>query len=133
MRTRKDNIDNHYIKDIPQNEKQEIIKNIPEQNTKPSLSPYQKHLSNNRTYYQKNKETIINWLKEYNKSIPKEDVNRKRILYYLNGDKGIETGLKNRQWSNTIFNILMEYIHNINFVYFYSYCLMVSQQIVFLS
>ena len=30
MRTRKDKIDTHYIKDIPQNEKQNIFKNIPE-------------------------------------------------------------------------------------------------------
>ena len=30
MRTRKDKIDDHYIKVISQNEKQEIIKQIPE-------------------------------------------------------------------------------------------------------
>ena len=87
MRTRKDKIDDHYFKDIPQHDKQEIIKNIPEPDTKPSLSPYQKQLINNKTYYQKHKKDIINRVKEYNKQIPKDEVSRKRILYYLNGDE----------------------------------------------
>ena len=94
MRTRKDKIDDHYIKDIPQNEKQNIIKQIPEPEIKTSLSPYKKKLSNSRTYYKKNKETIINRVKEYNKSIPKEEVAKKRILYYLNGDESYRNRIK---------------------------------------
>ena len=94
MRTRKDKIDDHYIKILPQNEKQEIIKQIPEPNTKPTLSPYQKQLNNNKSYYQRNKEEIINRVKEYNKQIPKQDVNKKRILYYLNGDETYKDKIK---------------------------------------
>ena len=74
MRTRKDKIDTHYIKDIPQNEKDELIMQIPEPITIPILSPYQKQLSNNRTYYQKNKESITNRVKEYNKLLSKDEV-----------------------------------------------------------
>ena len=39
MRTRRDKNEDHYIKILPQNEKQEIIKQIPEPILKPSLSP----------------------------------------------------------------------------------------------
>ena len=53
MRTRKDKIDTHYIKDIPQNEKQELIENIPKPDTNPLVSPYQKQLNNSKSYYQK--------------------------------------------------------------------------------
>ena len=49
---------------------------------------------NNKTYYQKNKEEIINRVKEYNKSIPKEEVAKKRILYYLNGDETYRNRIK---------------------------------------
>ena len=94
MRTRKDKIDDHYIKDIPLNEKQELIKQIPEPNTKPTLSPYQKQLNNNKTYYQKHKEDIINRVEQYNKLIPKEEINKKRILYYLNGDEEYKNKIK---------------------------------------
>ena len=77
MRTRKDKIDNNYIKILPSHEKQELIKNIPDPITKPILSPYQKQLNNNRSYYQKHKEDIINRVNEYNKQIPKEEINEK--------------------------------------------------------
>ena len=109
MRTRKDKIDDHYIKILPQNEKQNIIKNIPEPNTKPTLSPYQKQLNNNKTYYQKNKENIINRVKEYNKQIPKEDVNRKRILYYLNGDETYRNKIK----QSTIDKYNIQYVNGV--------------------
>ena len=58
MRTRRDKIDDHYIKILPQKEKQEIFKKIPELYLKPSLSPYERQLNNNKSYYQKNKEDI---------------------------------------------------------------------------
>ena len=60
MRTRKDKIDYHYIKILPQDEKQEIIKkNIPEPNLKPLLSPYQKQLKNNSYIIKEIKKTLL--------------------------------------------------------------------------
>ena len=94
MRTRKDKIDTHYIQDIPQNVKQELIKNIPIPDTTPSLSPYQKQMNNSKSFYQKNKEEIINRVKQYNKSRPKEEVDKKRILYYLSGDESYRNRIK---------------------------------------
>ena len=57
-------IDDHCIKEISPNEKQELIKNIPEPILKPSLGPYEKQLNNNKSYYQKHKGDIINRVKE---------------------------------------------------------------------
>ena len=57
------------------------------------MSPYQRQLNNNKLYYQKNKESIIK-KKEYNQQIPKEEVNRKRIIYYLNGDETYRNKIK---------------------------------------
>ena len=53
MRTREDKIDDHYLKILPQREKQENIKKIPEIDLKPSLSPYERQLNNSKSYYQK--------------------------------------------------------------------------------
>ena len=47
-------------------------------------------LNKKKTYSQKDQEDIINRVKNYNKQIPKEEVNIKRILYYLNGDDTYE-------------------------------------------
>ena len=33
-------------------------------------------------------------MKEYNQKIPKEEVNRKKILYYLNNDSSYQTKIK---------------------------------------
>ena len=95
LRTRKDKIDDNYIKILPQKEKQEILNEIaePKISLNPSLSPYQRQLNNNKLYYQKNKESIIQ-KKEYNQQIPKEEVNRKRIIYYLNGDETYRNKIK---------------------------------------
>ena len=96
MRTRKDKIDDNYIKILPQKEKQEILNEMsePKINLKPKISPYERQLNNNKSYYQKNKEDIIKRVKEYNQQIPKEEVNRKRILYYLNGDETYRNKIK---------------------------------------
>ena len=58
------------------------------------MSPYQRQLNNNKLYYQKNKESILKKVKEYNQQIPKEEVNRKRIIYYLNGDETYRNKIK---------------------------------------
>ena len=96
MRTRKDKIDDNYIKILPQKEKQEILNEMsePKINLKLKISPYERQLNNNKSYYQKNKEDIVKRVKEYNQQIPKEEVNRKRILYYLNGDETYRNKIK---------------------------------------
>ena len=67
------------------------------------MSPYQRQLNNNKLYYQKNKESILKKVKEYNQQIPKEEVNRKRIIYYLNGDETYRNKIK--QSTNDKYNI----------------------------
>ena len=57
-------------------------------------SPYKKQLLNNQAYYQKNKEAIIERVKLNQSKIPKEEINRKRILYYLNGDETYSSRIK---------------------------------------
>ena len=96
MRTRKDKIDDHYIKILPQKEKHIILNEIKEAeiNLKPYSSLYERHLNNNKSYYQKNKKSIIKRVKEYNHQIPKEEINRKRILYYLKGDENYHKRIK---------------------------------------
>ena len=81
LRTRKDKIDDNYIKILPQKEKQEILKGEPKINLEPKISPYQRQLNNNKSNYQIHKEDIIKRVKEYNKDIPKEEVNRNG--YYI--------------------------------------------------
>ena len=49
-------------------------------------TPYQKQLSRNQKYYEENKQKVLTKQKEYQDSIPKQDKNRAKILYYLNSD-----------------------------------------------
>ena len=85
-----------------------IIKKIPEPDLKPSLSPYERQL-NNKSYYQKNKENIIKRVKEYNQQIPKDEINKKRILYYLNGDETYKNKIK----QETIKKYNIQYINGV--------------------
>lgn len=89
MRTRKDKIDEAYIKILPKEEKQEILNDIslPDISLKQKSNTYNKQLINNKIYYNKNRERIIERVKKNQSSKPKEEINRKRILYYLNGDE----------------------------------------------
>ena len=47
---------------------------------------YNKHLENNRIYYNKNKEEILQKQKAYHGSLDKKEQARKKILYFLNND-----------------------------------------------
>lgn len=97
MRTRKDKIDDNYIKILPKQDKQEIIDDVNADSTKPKrekINPYQKHLDNNKRYYEKNKNQIIERIKKNQASKPKEEINRKRIIYYLNGDDTYKNKVK---------------------------------------
>ena len=94
LRSSKDKIDENYIKILPQEEKQEILNGVIRINIKPKISPYERQLNNNKLYYQKKKESIVKKVKEYNQKIPKEEVNRKKILYYLNNDSSYQTKIK---------------------------------------
>jgi len=104
MRTRKDKIDEAYIKILPKQDKEEILKEISvnkelEEETqevikKEKVNPYKKQLENNKNYYQRNKEKIIERVKQNQAGKPKEEINRKRILYYLNGDENYITKIK---------------------------------------
>lgn len=98
MRTRKDKIDDAYIKILPQENKNEVLNNIIENIstlTNGSLKDtYNKQLINNKTYYNKNKEAIIERVKKNQASKPKEEIARKRILYYLNGDQTYKDRVK---------------------------------------
>ena len=98
MRTRKDKIDDAYIKILPQQKKEEIINDIIEKI--PTLTNinkkdvYKKQLISNKTYYDKNKEAIIERVKQNQANKPKEEIARKRILYYLNGDETYKNRVK---------------------------------------
>ena len=96
MRTRKDKIDDNYIKILPKIDKQEIKDEVDKVklDTKAKITPYKKQLLNNQAYYQKNKEAIIERVKLNQSKIPKEEINRKRILYYLNGDETYSSRIK---------------------------------------
>ena len=97
MRTRKDKIDDNYIKILPRQDKQEIIDDIRADSIKPKrekINPYQKQLDNNKRYYEKNKKQIIERIKKNQASKPKEEINRKRIIYYLNGDDTYKNKVK---------------------------------------
>jgi len=97
MRTRKDKIDDNYIKILPKQDKQEIIDDIKADSTKPKrekINPYQKQLDNNKRYYEKHKDQIIERIKKNQASKPKEEINRKRIIYYLNGDDTYKNKVK---------------------------------------
>lgn len=97
MRTRKDKIDDNYIKILPKQDKQEIIDDVNADSTKPKrekINPYQKQLENNKRYYEKNKNQIIERIKKNQASKPKEEINRKRIIYYLNGDDTYKNKVK---------------------------------------
>jgi len=104
MRTRKDKIDEAYIKILPKQNKEEILKDVSinkeleeetrEEIKKEKLNPYKKQLENNKNYYQRNKEKIIERVKQNQAGKPKEEINRKRILYYLNGDENYINKIK---------------------------------------
>ncbi len=100
MRTRKDKIDDAYIKILPQENKKEVLNNIIENiptltNTKQNpKEAYKKQLINNKTYYDKNKDKIIERVKKNQANKPKEEIARKRILYYLNGDETYKDRVK---------------------------------------
>ena len=108
LRIRKDKIHNNYINILPQADEQIILNEMaePEINLKPTLSPYQKQKINNKSYYQKNKQNIINRLKEHNKKIPKERKNKERILHYLNGNETYQNMTK----QNTIKKYKIQYV-----------------------
>lgn len=98
MRTRKDKIDDAYIKILPKENKKEllnnIIDNIPTLTKGTLKDTYNKQLINNKTYYNKNKEAIIERVKKNQANKPKEEIARKRILYYLNGDQTYKDRVK---------------------------------------
>ena len=102
MRTRKDRIDDHYIKILPQVDKKIILNEMEGANINlaQKISPYQKQLISNK-HYQKNKETIISRVKEYIKQIPTDEINKNRIPYNLNGDENYQKKIK----QNTLYNI----------------------------
>jgi len=96
MRTRKDKIDEAYIKILPKQDKQEIMKeiDIPTIKETKAEGTYKKQLLNNKSYYEKNKKEIIARVKQNQAKIPKEQIARKRLLYYLNGDESYSKRIK---------------------------------------
>lgn len=97
MRSSRKYLDEAYLKIFPmeaqnqQSIKQEIkLEDIDE------IPPYQKQLNRNQRYYYSHKDEVLKKQKEYKKSIPKEDTNRKKLLYYLNTDPEYHNKMKER-------------------------------------
>ena len=97
MRTRKDKIDANYIKILPQGDKKELIDEINIKKTstmKRVANTYEKQLLRNKDYYNKNKEAIIERVKQNYQQRDKTDLARKKILYYLNNDDNYRNKVK---------------------------------------
>ena len=97
MRTRKDKIDANYIKKLPQNDKKELIDVINQNKTstiKRIANTYEKQLLRNKDYYNKNKEAIIDRVKQNYQQRDKNDLAKKKILYYLNNDENYKNKVK---------------------------------------
>jgi len=97
MRTRKDKIDANYIKILPQSDKKELIDEINQNkvSSKPRVAnTYEKQLLRNKDYYNKNKEAIIERVKQNYQQRDKTDLARKKILYYLNNDENYRNKVK---------------------------------------
>jgi hypothetical protein len=97
MRTRKDKIDANYIKILPQSDKKELIDEINQHKistTKRVANTYEKKLLQNKEYYNKNKEVIIERVKQNYQQQNKRDLARKKILYYLNNDENYKNKIK---------------------------------------
>ena len=97
MRTRKDKIDANYIKILPQSDKKELIDVINQNKTstiKRIANTYEKQLLRNKDYYNKNKEAIIDRVKQNYQQRDKNDLAKKKILYYLNNDENYKNKVK---------------------------------------
>lgn len=92
MRTSRKYLDEAYLKIFPiaQDYRAPSIKEEPKDDAVSQqineTTPYQKQLSRNQKYYEENKQKVLTKQKEYKDSIPKQDKNRAKILYYLNSD-----------------------------------------------
>ena len=97
MRTRKDKIDANYIKILPKSDKKELIDEINQHkiSSKPRVAnTYEKQLLRNKDYYNKNKEAIIERVKQNYQQRDKAYLARKKILYYLNNDENYRNRVK---------------------------------------
>jgi len=85
MRSSRKYLDEAYLKIFPiEAQIQQSIKPEIKLEEINEISPYQKQLTRNQNYYNSHKDEILKKQKQYKQSIPKEDKNRKKLLYYLN-------------------------------------------------
>jgi len=95
MRSSRKYLDEAYLKLFPiQAQNQTSIKQEIKVEDVDERTPYQKQLTRNQQYYNTHKDEILKKQKEYKQSIPKEDKNRKKILYYLNNDPEYHSKMK---------------------------------------